>query len=87
MAYLDIASARPAVPPADELSFAEPPAVMPARSVEDWFGDLERDLEDAEVLELVGKEWLKPDALRRHVDALVETLSRRGVRIEDSSRG
>ena len=87
MAYLDLQSASASAPGSDGFSFAEPPAVVPARTLDEWFGDLERDLAGVEVIQLLGAEWLHPDALRRQVDELLRRLSQRGVRVEDAGWG
>lgn len=86
MAYLDLQPAS-AVSAAEDFSFAEPPSVIAPRHVDEWFVDLERDLEGVEVIQLIGQEWLHPDSLRVHVEALLAKLSRRGVRIDRRATG
>lgn len=81
MSYLDL-QARPAAPETDGPSFAEPPAMLPGRDENDWFDSLEAGLHDADVVRVAGSEWLRPDALRQRVEAILRRLEHRGVRIE-----
>lgn len=62
-------------------SFGEPPAVFERRTPEEFFADLERQLRSADVVTLVGEEWLQPEELRANVHALVAHLQRDGVRV------
>src|SRR6476659_6509432 len=83
MSYLDLqAGAAPASTPVDGPSFAEPPANLPQRDIAEWLGDIEAQLNDVDVVRVVGLEWLRPIELLAHIDALLDRLARRGVRIE-----
>lgn len=81
MSYLDLQAASDPPPSPDGPSFAEPPATLPHRHVDDWLRDLESQLADVDVIRVVGEEWLRPDDLRAHVAALLDRLAKRGVRI------
>ena len=81
MSYLDLQAASDPVPSIDGPSFAEPPATLPQRNIDDWLRDLESQLADVDVIRVVDKEWLRPDDLRAHVEALLDRLAKRGVRI------
>jgi len=89
MLYLDSRSESVTAPaPLDGPSFAEPSATsLPQRSVEDWLRDLDSQLTDVDVIRVSGAEWLRPEALRSQVEALLQRLSTRGVRIEWSPVG
>jgi len=63
-------------------SFAEPPAILPKRDIDEWLSDIEVQLNDVDVVRVVGEEWLRPTELQAHIDALLDRLARRGVRIE-----
>jgi hypothetical protein len=83
MAYLDLQTAtNPSAPREDELSFAEPAAIRRERDVGEWLRDLQAQLGEAEIVTVVGEEWLRPASLRAHVDAILATLAGRGVRVE-----
>jgi hypothetical protein len=83
MSYLELQAATNQDTRADEeLSFEEPPSVLPRREIDEWLGDLEAQLSGAEIIKVVGEEWLQPEALRVRVDALLASLSRRGVLIQ-----
>jgi hypothetical protein len=82
MSYLDLHAAAEPAPATDGLSFEEPPATRPHREVDDWMRDLESQLQDADVIRVVGAEWLRPDALRQLVEAMLQRLVQRGARIE-----
>jgi hypothetical protein len=86
MAYLDAQSAPAAPPDSDGPSFAEPPAVHPPRDVDDWLRDLESQLSDVDVITVSGEEWLRPQALREPIEALLDRLSARGIRIDRTLR-
>jgi hypothetical protein len=83
MAYVDVqmAATEPDERPGD-FSFAEPAAIRPQRDVDEWLRDLEAELGDADVVKVAGDEWLRPDALRAAIEAMLERLVQRGVRVE-----
>jgi hypothetical protein len=81
MLFLDSQAVDPS-PPDDGPSFAEPPAMLPGRDVDEWLCDLEFQLATVEVIRVIGPEWLRPDDLRRRIDALLHRLEMRGIRIE-----
>ncbi len=83
MAYLDLQTAATEQPEPDTgFSFAERAAIRPARDLDEWLRDLEAQLADADVVNVAGEEWLRPDGLRAHIDVMLERLTRLGVRIE-----
>jgi hypothetical protein len=83
MSYLDLqAGSAPEATPIDGPSFAEPAAILPHRDIDDWLSDIEAQLKDVDVVRVVGEEWLRPTELQAHIDAVLDRLARRGVRIE-----
>ncbi len=60
----------------------EPPAVFAERTTQQLFGAIDRELHKAEVLRVVGTEWLAFDAFRRDVEDLIAAFRRRGGRVE-----
>ena len=76
---------RPAQPPAPdprELWNDEPSAVFDARTTEQLFSDVDRELGNAEVVRVVDTGWLAVDAFRRDVEDLLAAFRRRGGRVE-----
>lgn len=85
MAYLDLhIAATTQTEPLDDCSFAEPAAIRPQRDVDEWLRDLEAQLADADVVHVFGHEWLRPDALRDAIEAMLERVRQRGLRVERS---
>jgi hypothetical protein len=83
MQYLD--ARRPqavsqATPPAFWLG--EPEAHFTGRSARDLFEDLARELGDADVVRIVGREWLADEGLKREVERLISAFVERGGRVE-----
>ena len=60
----------------------EPPAVFSERTTRELFSAVDRELRDAEVLRVVGAEWLAVEAFRRDVEDLIAAFRRRGGRVE-----
>ena len=79
---------RADVLPTTELSEEEPSAVFDERTTRQLLGDVERELEEADVLRLVDTEWLAVDAFGRDVERVLASFRRRGGRVEreDGSR-
>ncbi len=61
---------------------AEPPAVFTERTTRELFSAVDRELRDAEVLRVVGAEWLTVETFRRDVEDLIAVFRRRGGRVE-----
>jgi hypothetical protein len=82
MRYLD--ARRPGAPaaPRDDFELGEPEPHLAVESPRELFDGLRRDLDGADVLRVVGPQWLADAELRREVDALVAVLRARGGRVE-----
>ncbi|HIE92287.1 MAG TPA: hypothetical protein EYQ83_05265 [Acidobacteria bacterium] len=74
---------RHAVPERGE---AEPAAELTARTPDQLFGEIERQLQRADVLRLVDDEWLVVDDYRHHVEKVLAAFRGRGGRIESPGR-
>jgi hypothetical protein len=70
---------RHAVPERGE---AEPPAELTVRTTDQLFGEIERQLQGADVLRLVDEEWLVADDYRHHVERVLAAFRGRGGRVE-----
>ena len=83
MHYLDVARPRvgPQVAPADYW-LGEPDAHYDAASAQDLFAGLARELDAADVVRVVGREWLADDELKREVERLIAAFVARGGRLE-----
>ena len=68
----------------DEPWVGEPPAVFTARTTQQLFQNLDRDLRDVEVLRVVDSQWLACEELRREFEALLASFRARGGRVEFS---
>ena len=82
MRYLD--TRRPC-PPATALGdywLGEPEPQITTPSPRELFDGLRRDLAGADVLRVVGQQWLADADLRREVDALVAAFRAGGGRVE-----
>ena len=74
-------AARHAAPEHGE---AEPPAELTVRTTDQLFGEIERQLQGADVLRLVDEEWLVVDDYRYHVERVLAAFRGRGGRVESS---
>ena len=70
------ATARP------EMWLGEPDAQLDVRTPDDLFGTLARELSAAEVVRVVGREWLADEGLAREVERLPTAFVSRGGRVE-----
>ena len=61
---------------------AEPPTVFAERSTHQLFSNVERELQSADVLRVVDREWLAVDEFGRDVEGLLAAFRRRGGRVE-----
>lgn len=68
----------PTDPPWD----GEPTTEIAKPATEDIFADLARRLADADVLRVIGTEWLSGAAFGGRVDALLDAYRERGGRVE-----
>ena len=60
----------------------EPPLVRDAPSLDELFGDVERELAAADVLRVREADWLVSEELKRRVDGLIADFLARGGRVE-----
>ena len=67
---------------APERAEVEPPSEWTARTTEQLFDEIERQLQGADVLRLVETEWLVVDDYRRHVERVLAAFRGRGGRVE-----
>ncbi len=74
------------LPDFDELFVSEwegePPLDVVTPSPEQLLAELDRRLSDAQVLRIMGKEWLTGDDFRREVESRIEAFRERGGRVE-----
>jgi hypothetical protein len=82
MRYLDARRPGPAVPTLDDHWLGEPDPHIASTSTRELFDGLRRDLAGADVLRIVGPQWLADADLRRDVDALVAGFRASGGRVE-----
>lgn len=86
MQYLDVqltwGPRQEPTPFDDQVWGGEPTAVFEARSAEQLFGEIEQDLDRADVLRISNPEWLTTEPLGRHVQALIDSFSARGGKVE-----
>ncbi len=61
---------------------AEPRAEWTVRTTDQLFGEIERQLQRADVLRLVDEEWLVVDDYRHHVERVLAAFRGRGGRVE-----
>jgi hypothetical protein len=66
----------------DEPPDGEPPAVFEARSTEQVFTDLERDLHGVDLVRIIGSEWLADPDLKGRLDAVLRAFRAAGGQIE-----
>jgi hypothetical protein len=84
MQYLDVRRPRAtsiAAQPDDWLG--EPEAQFDVRSTRNLFDDLARELGAADVVRVVGREWLAEAELKQEVERLITAFVERGGRVED----
>ena len=74
--------APPPAPDPRELWNDEPSAVFDARTTEQLFSEVDRELRNAEVVRVVDTGWLAVDAFRRDVEDLLAAFCRRGGCVE-----
>jgi len=60
----------------------EPPTEIVTMTSADLLDELKRELLDADVLRIVGREWLSDPDFRRDVETCVEVFCARGGRVE-----
>ena len=81
MQYLDVqltwGPQEGATPAEQQVWGGEPTAVFESRSVEQLFGEIERDLEQADVLRISEPEWLATEPLCQAVEALIAAFRAR----------
>jgi hypothetical protein len=83
MQYLDVRRPRAASQAAQpDYWLGEPEAQFDVRSARDLFDDLARELGAADVLRVVGRDWLADDELKREVERLISAFVARGGRVE-----
>ena len=82
MRYLDVRrpQAGPQAPP--DYWLGEPEAQHDVPSARDLFDDLARELSAADVVRVVGRDWLADDELKREVERLIARFVERGGRVE-----
>jgi hypothetical protein len=78
---LDAAGA-PSAPETDYEMGGEPPLVLAQRTPAEIFAEIARDLDGAQVLQLVEPEWLDSIEGRDDLRAVLDTFRARGGRIE-----
>jgi hypothetical protein len=83
MQYLDARQPRVASTSAQpDYWLGEPEARFDVRSARDLFDALARELGTAEVVRVVGREWLADDQLKQEVERLIAAFVDRGGRVE-----
>jgi hypothetical protein len=83
MHYLDVARPHvgPQIVPADD-GLGEPDAQYDMANAQDLFDGLARELDAADVVRVVGREWLADDELKQEVERLIAAFVARGGRME-----
>jgi len=86
MQYLDVQLTwrlrEDPIPSEDQAWGGEPSAMFEARSAEQLFGEIERDLSRADVLRILEPQWLATEPLGRHVETLIASFRARGGKVE-----
>ena len=77
-----LVSARTGGLPRDEPFDGEPPAVFDARTTEQVFADLERDLRGVDLVRVVGAEWLASPELKGRLESVLRTFRAAGGCVE-----
>jgi len=60
----------------------EPPAVFDTRTTEQVFADLEHDLRGADLVRVVGAEWLASPELKGRLESVLRAFRAAGGRVE-----
>ena len=82
MRYLDTRRPSPQATTLDDYWLGEPEPHLISATTRDLVDGLRRDLAGADVLRVVGQQWLTDADLRRDVDALVAAVRATGGRVE-----
>jgi hypothetical protein len=83
MNYVSLQATAVTVPAEhDDFADGEPRPVFAARTVKQLFADLARDVQSADAIAVVGREWLVPDELRVAFDRFIQAFAQRGGAIE-----
>ena len=82
MRYLDTRRPSPSATTLDDYWLGEPEPHLASATTRDLVDGLRRDLAGADVLRVVGQQWLTDADLRRVVDALVAAVRATGGRVE-----
>ena len=84
MQYLDVRPPRAASAAAQPDGWlGEPEARFDVRTTRDLFDHLARELGAADVVRVVGREWLVEAELKQEVERLISAFVERGGRVED----
>ena len=62
----------------------EPPASMDSLDLDELFGDLESDLTDADILQVLDRDWLVSGEFRKRFDTLLASFRARGGQVQFS---
>lgn len=82
MRYLDTQRLSAPAAPLDDHWLGEPDPQYAPPSASDLFDGLRRDLEGADVLRVIDRQWLADPALAREVDALIARFRAAGGVVE-----
>lgn len=82
MRYVDARRAPPALPALADPGLGEPDTVHDVPGTRDLVDGLARELASADVVRVIGREWLADDSLNRDVDRLLTAFAARGGRVE-----
>jgi hypothetical protein len=82
MQYVDIRRPRADGPPVQDYWLGEPEPEYEERGAEELFEGLANELRAADVLRIVGSNWLTDDELKRQVAKMVDAFRARGGRVE-----
>ena len=69
---------------ANEAWDGEPPAVFDARTIEQLFADIERELRDIDLVRVIDDSWLASSGLRQRLDIVLGSVRARGGLVETS---
>lgn len=91
MQYVDAESAQGRPPPSGlsdsrhQFWEGEPPAQLDAVTADELFAELERELANADVLCLLGPEWMSKQDFTDKVEACIRKFRARGGRVENGT--